>query len=795
MRSKTFIILVLVCCALGGIAYFITSEDDSAQKQGKMGEKLLPDLSLGDIASVNIKDHENSVTLKKGEEVWGIEEKFNYPANFSKIMDVVEKLRDAKIGRVFKAGDKTLSRLSLHSPDKADTPTDEKGSRIILEDKEKKVLADIIIGKSRDASAGAGGHYVTFAKDYFTVYLVDKSFRFLDKKSEQWLDKKLLEVKAEDVEKVVCLDPESEKAIYTLRRPEKGKDPEFADPPLGKKVKKSKADEVFKALSNFRIDNIADPVKKTDETGLDKASCFEIHLFDGTVYKAYPGAELEDEKDKFYFKTDVSYIAPTVTTEEKEGGKEEDKETDAGYVAPTIIMEEKEGGEEAEDKETDEPKAKKAEEEKIKQAEVAAEAKKLNEKLSPWIYVISKWKHDDFITDSESLLEDAEVPKAETMTEKTEIEKPATPVETQEAEVKDRKEAQAETPKPETEKADKAPETPVETQEAEAEMPKPETEKADKAQETPVETQEAEAETPKPETEKADKATETPVETQEAEVKAREEAEAETPKPETEKADKATETPVETQEAEVKTREAETPKPETEKAVETAVETQEAEVKAQKEAESEAPALKEQEPEASEGMIEKAKPKTEAVEALKGVSEKTKPKTEASDVKTDTQKEKPEADSEKAAEASEGMIEKTKPETEASDVKTDTQKEKPEADSEKAEEAVETQAEPDSEKPDSEEPDSEEPDSKEPDSEEPDSEEPDSEEPDSEEPDSKEPDSEEPEEEIEAEEKSSDSESDEKEGGIEMPKPEPDLEIMHQEESETPKPEDDSGEE
>ena len=37
--------------------------------------------------------------------------------------------------------------------------------------------------------------------------------------------------------------------------------------------------------------------------------------------------------------------------------------------------------------------------------EYALDAQKMNERLSPWIYVIPKWQHEAFITDLDQLLE------------------------------------------------------------------------------------------------------------------------------------------------------------------------------------------------------------------------------------------------------------------------------------------------------------------------------------------------------------------------------------------------------
>ncbi len=379
MKSKTFVILLVICCVLGGAVYLTMNQKEAENNQVKMGEELLPGLPVNDVAAITVKSHEGSVDLKKGEPVWVVENRFNYPADFSKITDIVKKLKDTKLGRSFKADDEKQSRLSLHSPDKEDTPEDQKGTRIILEDKEKKILADIILGSPREG----GGHYV-MRGDASDIYMADQIFRFLDKKPEEWLDKNLTEAKANDIEKVVCTDLKSEKVIYTLKRPEKGKDPEFGDLPEGKKLKKSRVSSIFGAIASFTIEDVADPAKEAGETGLDNALCFEYHLFDGTVYKIYPGSALSDDKDKFYFKASVGYVVPEKKEEVEKQGEEEKADEEAS----------------------------KPEEAEKNEAELSAEAETLNARISPWLYIISKWRHDNFVADPEELFEEQDVKEA-----------------------------------------------------------------------------------------------------------------------------------------------------------------------------------------------------------------------------------------------------------------------------------------------------------------------------------------------------------------------------------------------
>jgi hypothetical protein len=466
MKSKTFVILLVICAVLGAVAYFTVVQRGSQDNQGKMGEKLLPDFPVNEVAKITIKSPEASLTLNKGETVWEVEDKFNYPADFSKLADFVKQLRDTKIGRQFRADEEKISRLGLNPPDKADLPEEQKGSRITLSDKENKPLADVILGKSREG----GGHYVMLAGSS-EIAMVDQNFQFIDKKPDEWLDKELMKVPAADVEKIVCLDPKTDTPLYTLKRPEKGKEPEFVNPPEGKKIKKAKINSLFGALASFRIDSVGDPSTEAAGAIPEEGPVFVYHLFDGTVYKVYPGNALKDDEEKYYFKTAVSFSAPEKKTEETEEATAEETEKEA------------------------QPEPEEAEK---SESELAAEATSLNEKFSPWTYIISKWRKDNFVADAEEFFEEVkaedvkeEIPGAE----EAEPESEASEIsETPEVESAD---GEAETPESETDAAtqEEAVKPEAETPYGEAETPESETDAA-----TQEEAVKPEAETPAPKT-------------------------------------------------------------------------------------------------------------------------------------------------------------------------------------------------------------------------------------------------------------------------------------------------------
>ena len=413
MKSKTFVILVVVLCVLGLASYLMLHRENPANKKSLMGEKLFEKLPLDEVSGVRINSSDDgrfqTVELIKDDNGWNVEEKFGYPADFKSISDLVEKFTEAKIGRAFEGDPATLARLRLNPPDMQDAPADSKGVRIQLLGPDLIPIVDTIVGKQRESSAGMGGHYLKKADDK-TVYLVDQSFRNIDKKPFQWLDTDLTDIKGKDVELVACISSEDNSTVYEAVRPEKDKDPELKDPLPDKKLKSRSVNSLFDVLSSLRIKDVAGTAGEVPEekTGFDTIPRLEYALYDGTVYRLYPGKKVEDgDEEGFYFKVEVDYRNPKVEKEEIET-----HETDEGEVAETETVEppeleivEDSPPEEVEG-ETEAMETEAVAEPEINPEELAYEAEQLNEKLSKWTFVITEWEHKTMVVDPEEFYEE-----------------------------------------------------------------------------------------------------------------------------------------------------------------------------------------------------------------------------------------------------------------------------------------------------------------------------------------------------------------------------------------------------
>lgn len=373
MKTKTLVILLIILGLVAGAGSLVIHLKSQSRSGSPLDKLLLEKLPANEISSINITGFEKSVLLMKKPDRWVVENRFHYPADFAKIADFVRKLKQAKIGRQFESTQATLKRLSLKNPDDKEVGDSEKGTQIQLKDKSGKLLASLLLGKPRESGEERSfpdGHYVRLDNDP-TIYLISTHFSHLKNEPSDWLDKVLLKVDASEVKKISCLSADGKTTNYTFRRAEKGTDLEPTALPANKKMDQSALNRLARSLSSLSIDDVIDPSDDTVFRGLKQFDTLEYHLFNGMIYRVYPGKACSKD-GQCYLKVEVGYQKPAV---EKKPA-EEDKASSDEKTSPEKTPE-----------------------------EIDLEAKQLNKRLGPWVYVISKWQHDAFVTDLDKLLE------------------------------------------------------------------------------------------------------------------------------------------------------------------------------------------------------------------------------------------------------------------------------------------------------------------------------------------------------------------------------------------------------
>ena len=92
MKRKHFLILAIlaVVLALGGVAYQLSQS--AGWSSAKSGREMFPNLPVNDVAKIQIQTGSDKLTLQRQSGGWRVVERGGYPADFTKIRDLLRSL-------------------------------------------------------------------------------------------------------------------------------------------------------------------------------------------------------------------------------------------------------------------------------------------------------------------------------------------------------------------------------------------------------------------------------------------------------------------------------------------------------------------------------------------------------------------------------------------------------------------------------------------------------------------------------------------------------------------------------
>lgn len=299
MNRKQFIILLVFVAVIGAAGWIVHQRgNQSWQNAGAaIGQKLLPDLPINDIAEITIQSGTNTLDLAKRNKLWRVRERDNYPANFSQISDLLVKLADLKIVQTEDVGPSQLGRLDLLPPG-AETNS---ATRVEFKDQSGKTLDTLLLGKNhmhRSAGnsqlSGMGdegwpdGRYVMAGAGAKTVDVISDPLENVQPQPVQWLDKTFLTI--EKPRMIAVQFPEATNS-WKLTRASETNDWELADAKPGEKLDPSKISSVTSPFSSASFTDVA-PLKPGNATN---STLLKVDTFDGFSYVAKIGSKQDDD--------------------------------------------------------------------------------------------------------------------------------------------------------------------------------------------------------------------------------------------------------------------------------------------------------------------------------------------------------------------------------------------------------------------------------------------------------------------------------------------------------------------
>lgn len=312
MNRKQFIVLLVLVLVLGGAAWLHYRKQTAGwnNQSPALGQKLLGDFQVNDVAQILIEQGTNELVLAKTNGIWSVAQRDDYPANFNQISQFLLKLRDLKIVQTEEVGPSQLPRLDLAAPGQGTN------TAALLEfcDAAGKPLHTLWLGKphtqqggqpSPDAPASGwpDGRYVLTGAHSSMVAVISDPLSEASAAPDQWLDKTFIKIEKPQSISVTFAEPTNS---WRLSRSGETNGWELAEAKPDEKLDETKASEMTDSFSSPGFADVATGLNP-QQTGLSKPTRVEIKTFDGFDYAVNVGRETNDN---YYLTVHTSAALP-----------------------------------------------------------------------------------------------------------------------------------------------------------------------------------------------------------------------------------------------------------------------------------------------------------------------------------------------------------------------------------------------------------------------------------------------------------------------------------------------------
>src|SRR5688572_13363906 len=184
MNRKQLIVLVIAGLIIGAAAWKITQGRSKNQQTSnqRLGQKVVAKFPMNDVERITIRQGAEQLNVARKNDRWVVQERNDYPANFSTVSDIIRKVWDLKVAQTVRVSPTQLGRLELLPPDKGTNA----GTLVEFKDKSGKVITPLLLGKKHmregqnNSPFGGGGYpdgrYIMVGSDAQTVAVVSEPF-------------------------------------------------------------------------------------------------------------------------------------------------------------------------------------------------------------------------------------------------------------------------------------------------------------------------------------------------------------------------------------------------------------------------------------------------------------------------------------------------------------------------------------------------------------------------------------------------------------------------------------------
>ncbi len=379
MKSKT--ISLLAGLAIAGILLAIVVNREPASTISQSGQKLFPHLAnmVNDVNEVVVQTNEETVTLVRDDQTWGVKEKAAYRANFEKVKQVIVGLAELQILEPKTKNPELYERLGLQDTDQEGSPS----KMVTLKTAENPEAAKVVVGNQKPAKSNPRMSEIYARKPGDPqTWLVTGNLP-VETVSGEWLDKEVTALTTKRVRQVTVTHPQGETLHLSKAKPD-DLDFHLDSIPSG-----------FKISSQFNVNNVVGTLVQLELEDVIPQTEVDFSAYPGmsAALETFDGLRLQvqttKKEEQVYAKVSAEFDHSIIQNSEPQPETVEDSKS----------KEPKDG-----DKENPIEPAKDASLLK-KPEEVQQEVASINRRVKDWAYLLPSFRVENFSKLKKDLIE------------------------------------------------------------------------------------------------------------------------------------------------------------------------------------------------------------------------------------------------------------------------------------------------------------------------------------------------------------------------------------------------------
>ncbi|HJT08922.1 MAG TPA: DUF4340 domain-containing protein, partial [Stellaceae bacterium] len=218
MNAKGLIGLVIATAAVLIIAIVVAVNGGSSAREPQAGMTVLPELTrrANDVARLTLVHGESKTTLQRKGDRWVVEEKSGYPADPTKVHQVLLGLADLRYVEAKTRKPDLYPRLEVEDAGKKDA----KSTLVTASTEKGDLVGEIIAGKHRVDELGGGVDGIYVRKPGDAQSWLARGTLGLPGDTLGWLDRKLIDLPEDKVKELVLTQADGSKLDLARDKPE-----------------------------------------------------------------------------------------------------------------------------------------------------------------------------------------------------------------------------------------------------------------------------------------------------------------------------------------------------------------------------------------------------------------------------------------------------------------------------------------------------------------------------------------------------------------------------------------------